>query len=218
VPFNIGSTQDTGAVSLTLFKNMAVLGDVGANLRKPKNLTNFDANKTITLASLNNPNQFFKDLNANKDVDNNWEFTVKTKHPALAGGGVAKIAFLQEGEKPTIPGSVPGNANAVNMTCTYWVSTVKHQVFIEKGDYITTDPIRTPIDDKDGVPGPRFQIQLKRKTTQDNTISVTSAQIQYSPNVTLDFGILSWPHISVAALAPSLPILIPTNSPALASG
>lgn len=215
VPFRIGSTQDSGAIPLTTFKNMAVLSDVGENLRKPKNLTNFAANKTITLASLNNPNQFLTDINANKSIVNNWEFTVKTKHPTLAGGGVANIAFLQDGEK--IGGSARGNANAVNVTCTYWVSTVKHQLFIKQGDYTNNDPILTPKDDQNGVPGPRFQIQLKRKTNQDNTIEVTSTQIQYSQNVTLDFGILSWPHISVATLAPALPILISANSTALAS-
>lgn len=217
VPFTVGASQDTGAVPLSLFKNMSVLGDVGSNVRKPKDLTAFDKNKTITLASLNNPNKLLKDINANKDIANHWTFTVQDAHSSLGGGGLANISFLKDGNKPTISGSVRGNANAVRVTCTYWISTVRHKVVIPKGDYTRDDPILAPKDHKDGVPGPRFKIGLKRKTTQDNTIEVTSTQIQYSQNVTLDFGILSWPHISVATLVPVLPVGVPAGSAALAS-
>lgn len=51
------------------------------------------------MASLNNPNQFLTDINANKTINSHFEFTVTTKHPKLAGGGVANIAFLTDGVK-----------------------------------------------------------------------------------------------------------------------
>jgi hypothetical protein len=206
------------------FKNMTELGDVLATtkdnmgqfhkLRIPSDLTRFDGTKSITLAMLKNPNLFLKTMNAKKNIVDHWKITVQTKHPDLAGGGVANIAFLVDGTKPTT-GGVRGNANAVNMKCTYWVSTVKHQVTIKPGDYTTKDPVFFPDDDTEGVPSPRFQLQLKRKTTEEKKIEVLSTQIQYSQNVTLDFGPLSWPHISVATLVPALPILIPANSPVL---
>ncbi|KAF2179648.1 hypothetical protein K469DRAFT_673912 [Zopfia rhizophila CBS 207.26] len=186
------------------------------DLRKPSNLQKFDSQKTITLASLNNPNLFLQNINATKDIANHWEFTVATKHGKLAGGGVANIAFLVDGVKPTVPGGTRGNATAFDMKCTYWVSTVKHDVLIKPDDYTKRDPILFPTDAQDGVPSPQFLIKLGRKTTQDNIIQVTSTQIQYSQNVSLDFGPLRWPHISVATLVPALPILVPANDPKLA--
>jgi len=103
---------------------------------------------------------------------------------------------------------VRGNANATNVDCTYWVLTLTHKVVIPADDYTNKDAFCKPKDDIAGVPGPQFQIKVGKKTTQENMIDVKSTQIQYSQNVRLDFGRLSWPHILVATLAPALPILI----------
>ena len=42
-------------------------------------------------------------------------------------------------------------------------------------------------------------------------ITVTSTKIQYSQTVLLNFGQLSWPHVSVATLTPNQPIIIPPS-------
>jgi len=221
IPFIIGGSQKNPRERI-LFDNMDVKKEITEAttekdkfFRIPSSLAKFFANKTIKPESVNNPNQFLKDMNEGKTIESHWTFNVRTKHPNLGGGGLANIAFLQDGVKPTIPTSARGNANAVNMTCTYWVSTVKHQVLIEPGDHTKVNPIVTPKDTKEGFPGPEFEIELKRKVKEPQLINVTSTQIQYSQNVTLDFGPLSWPHISVATLVPALPILVPANSPAL---
>jgi len=133
----------------------------------------------------------------------------------LAGGGVASIAFLVAGEKRG--GEVPGNANPTDVTCTYWVSTVQHEITIAPKDYSTgPDPVLPPDGEKLGIPGPQFEIQVRKNITSAKKITVFSTQIQYSQTVMLDFFTLKWPHVSVATLAPALPILVPVGDPALA--
>jgi len=151
-----------------------------------------------------------------KDFAGYWTFTLKSKHPTVGGGGVSNIAFLADGEKPKFKGLASGNANAVEVTCQYWVSIVKHKVEIPANDYTNKVAEVLPKDDEPDVPGPRFQIQVGKNLTTPKTIDLTSTQIQYSQNVRLDFGNLAWPHVSVATLAPDLPILIPSDHAALA--
>ena len=188
-------------------------------LREPVNITKFVNEKTFTIKSMNDPNLILKAVNDGKKIESHFTFTVSTSHPTLPGGGVANIAFLMAGQKKDIANkkSVPGNANAVTVDCQYWVSTVNHEVVIPKGTYTDAqnDPVFVPQDDKDGVPGPKFKVQLRRTTTKDNTIKVQSTQIQYSQIVMLDFGILRWPHVSVATLVPALPVLVKQDDKAL---
>jgi hypothetical protein len=167
---------------------------------------------SLSLANINDPNLILRDINKTKPITKHFEFTVSTKHSTLPGGGVANIAFLMAGTKPENP--ISGNANATKVTCTYWISTLAHKLDIPADDYSTKNFIGKPTDDVEGVPGPQFEVVIGKKTNQKNTITVESTQIQYSQNVTLDFGKLSWPHISVATLAPALPILI-KNDPIL---
>jgi hypothetical protein len=192
---------------------------VESDIRKPGDLKCFIRNGVLSIDGINNPNQFLNEINDNKDFVGHWTFTVRSKHPKIGGGGVSNIAFLVDGAKPTFKDSVSGNAAATEVICQYWVSVVRHQVDIPAGDY--TDPSAvvkaTPNDDMDDVPGPRFWIQVGRKLTEKKTIELTSTQIQYSQNVRLDFGTLSWPHISVATLAPALPIYIRSDHSALES-
>jgi hypothetical protein len=190
---------------------------VGADIRQPADLTDFIEHGTLTPEGIRNPNSFLKEVNSKKDFAGYWTFTLKSKHPTVGGGGVSNIAFLADGVKPKFKGLATGNANAVDVTCQYWVSIVKHKVEIPADDYTNKDDIIfLPKDDQPDVPGPRFQIQVGKKLTTPKTIDLTSTQIQYSQNVRLDFGNLAWPHVSVATLAPALPILIPSNHPALA--
>ena len=233
-PFSIGFDQKTHGVPE--FDNLNK-PKVDKMIRKPENLQPFLDNKTITFESLRNPNKFLEDVNKKKNIISHFEFTVRTRHPELPGGGTANINFLCDGEKKDKnnsfaieqkpvngmkPKAVParGNATVAEVSCQYWVSTVQHNVVIPAGDYTlentNDDPVFLANDDvPESVPVPRFQVQVRKKTCQANTIQVFSTQIQYSQNVTLDFGVLSWPHVSVATLVPALPILVPAADPAL---
>jgi hypothetical protein len=220
VPFPVKGTARIGKATGGQ-KNM-VEEVVDKTIREPPDLSQFTNTRVLTKDNISNPNQFLQTINAKKPIVGHWTFTVKTKHPNLGGGGVSNIAFLADGDKTKVfPDSlkgnaVKGNANATDVTCQYWVSIVKHKVDIPAGDYTTKDAKVLPNDDLDDVPGPRFQIQVGKNLTEKKTIELTSTQIQYSQNVRLDFGILAWPHVSVATLAPELPIFIPSNDSALA--
>ncbi|EXJ58861.1 hypothetical protein A1O7_06291 [Cladophialophora yegresii CBS 114405] len=193
---------------------------VDKRIREPENLKKFQDTKVLTLADVNNPNQFLQAINAKKQFVGHWTFTLKSRHPNLGGGGVSNIAFLADGDKTKgfFKDAVKGNANATDVTCQYWVSIVKHKVEIPADDYTNKDATDLlPTDNQVDVPGPRFHIQVGKKLTSKKTIDLTSTQIQYSQNVRLDFGILAWPHVSVATLAPDLPIFIPSTHPAVAA-
>ena len=47
--------------------------------------------------------------------------------------------------------------------------------------------------------------------TKRRTIKVHSTQIQYTQEVMLNFNTLTWPHVSVATLAPAGVIPIPPS-------
>ena len=48
--------------------------------------------------------------------------------------------------------------------------------------------------------------------TAPRTITVRTAQIQYSQQVFLNFNTLTWPHVSVARLVPGTPIPVPSSA------
>lgn len=52
---------------------------------------------------------------------------------------------------------------------------------------------------------PVFQIQLEKNTTAFNA-KVRYMKLQYSQSITLDFGKLSWLHLSVTTLVPAEPV------------
>ena len=216
IPFLIGAQA-----SEVQFANMQVPGDItGQGLRKPSNLEPFIKQGTLSIETVNNPNKILRDINEKKNIVSHLTFTVTTRPTdALPGGGVANIGFLLSGPKSNPGGSVPGNANAVGVTCQYWVSTVLHDLVIKAGEYDKQpkDLDILPEETKQGISAPKFRVQLRKKVSKDTTIQVPSTQIQYSQNVTLDFGVLSWPHISVATLIPSQPLLVTADSPLLAS-
>lgn len=207
VPDKFGKIPPKSFVST--FQNMNTMSKVPDVVRKPPDLSNFTDPKAMfsSLKQLQNPNQLLTDFLASKTVVDSRTFTVKSAHDTLKGGGVTNIAFLQDGDK-TNPKATKGNARVSSVECTYWISTVKYQVVVPPDDYTKGDKVFTPIGDTLGVPGPQFQLEIGKKTTQQATIDVTAPIIQYSQNVLLDFGELSWPHVSVATLAPALPLFI----------
>jgi hypothetical protein len=217
------------------FKNMQDVPEVRASddkkspLRIPVSVEKFK--DTFTLAHVKNPNKILNEMNEGKTFKDHVMFTVKTDNRTqvkdgnnnsktenkLPGGGVANIAFLEGGGQSPDGAQRITNAKVFNVECTYVVSSVVHTITIKPDDYSQGDPIFAADNEKDGVLGPRFQVEIRGKIKKEQTITVTSSQIQYSQNVRLDFGPLAWPHISVATLVPALPILVPMNSPVLAN-
>ena len=120
------------------------------------------------------------------------------------GGGTDNIAFLLGN-----PAGTAANANAVQMTATFWIETVEHTITIpifKAGDL----PLRIEAQPaKAGPPTPVFHVEPPRDITAPITITVTSTQIQYSQVVFLNFAGLTWPHVSVATLVPAEPVPVP---------
>lgn len=215
-PFDVLGDEPRGKFNIATESGNPYLDNITKNVvdnRQPGDFTKFESGAVLNLENTNNPNKFLQDANAKKTFAGHWNFTVQTDHSnkTLLGGGVSNIAFLQDGHA----NAGKGNANATNVTCEYWVSILTHTVDIPAGDYTSKDAKVLPRDDVPGVPGPVFQIQVKKKLTEPKTVSLNSTQIQYSQNVRLDFGPKSWPHVSVATLAPLLPIFVPSTDPAL---
>jgi hypothetical protein len=96
------------------------------------------------------------------------------------------------------------NANAVKMESTFWISKIQHKITIPPWKEGLTYPICKPEEDTDpSVQRPRaFRVKPNRTVREPTKVAVFSTQIQYSQLVLLDFGPLSWPHISVATLIP----------------
>jgi hypothetical protein len=100
--------------------------------RIPQDLTKFIAEGTITQAILTDPNTVLRNDNVGKTITNTVVFTVSTSpaSPEL-GGGTANIAFLQgaAATQTNAPQTGP-NASAVQMTATFWIETVQHELRI----------------------------------------------------------------------------------------
>jgi hypothetical protein len=237
LPFKLGSTNPTGSDAIKIFPQL----DFDKNVRKdqiPMDMQKFKDAGTITKAQWNNPNNLLKQINDKKKIIDHVTFTVDTR-PTLAlwGGGTSNIAHLAEKEVQngnittthiaSVAGQSLANANAVRVVCQYWISTVEDVITIPVYDKATLPRINSRADLKDkptnivwkvvspaetpGVKKPTFQIMLDKVTTEFKA-KVRYTQIQYAQNVTLDFGLLSWPHLSVATLVPADPIPILNGS------
>ena len=161
------------------------------------------------IKNFKNPVRHLIDYNAVKDIIKHRTFEVTTKHPTIPGGGTANIGFLQG---TTGPESNPtdANANAVKVTCQYWISVVRVELALKPTAHpfveVTPEvkPEKVHLIPK-GVKyiHPTFIVPLKRPLLEPIKFDVDYVQIQYAQNVTLDFGPLSWPHVSVASLIPA---------------
>ncbi|KAF2229193.1 hypothetical protein EV356DRAFT_562225 [Viridothelium virens] len=170
--------------------------------RKPQDLSCFIGAKTITQQMLDNPSTVLQKANEGKNITKHLSFTVSTKfdpETGSLGGGTTNVAFLVG---TTIAGQRSPNAEAISMSCTYWISTVKYTVEIQPWKLGDPPPIVTPVGILPGVAGPSFKVDLKRNVTKLSKVDVLTTQIQYSQNVVLNFSGLGWPHVSVATLLP----------------
>jgi hypothetical protein len=165
--------------------------------RLPQDLTKFIAAGTITQDILTDPNTVLRNANVGKTITNTITFTVSTTPVSPeSGGGTANIAFL--GGTFLNP-----NADAIQMTATFWIETVQHEIVIpifKPGQPPLKIPAPAP---HPGAQVPVFVINPPIEITAPRTIVVTSTQIQYSQKVLLSFADLTWPHVSVATLIPT---------------
>ncbi|KIW03106.1 uncharacterized protein PV09_05751 [Verruconis gallopava] len=225
IPFTIDNPSQR--VPKTLFHNTVY--DDPDKFRIPQTVKG--PKSVITQNVFYDPNWLLKQNNDKKNIVDHITFTVTTeKKKALQGGGTANIAFLSEPEidKAAGPGSPPdnpddselntttfnpdannpsrSNADAAHMEATFWISTVRNEIIIPPWNPKITLPICVPVDQDPSVQGPRaFRVRPNRPVIKPTRVAVHSTQIQYSQLVLLNFGPLSWPHISVATLVPDDP-------------
>lgn len=106
----------------------------------------------------------------------------------IIGGGTDNIAFLQ------------ANANAVQMTATFWIETVQVTILLPVFRPGDESPVLRAEGDDSGRPLPMFRVRPPIPIPVPRPITFTFTQIQYSQLVLLNFNGLSWPHVSVATL------------------
>ncbi|KAK5107816.1 hypothetical protein LTR62_000630 [Meristemomyces frigidus] len=172
--------------------------------RIPQDLTKFIAAGTITQGTLDDPNTVLAAANAGKTIVQTRVFTVSTApaDPAL-GGGVANIAFLSD------PGTNGPNANAASMTATFWVNTVQTQLQVPTLRPGQEVKIAGP-EPHAGARVPVFAIKSS-KAVEAGAVVVTHTEVQYSQQVNLNFAGLTWPHVSVATLVPTMDLEVPDH-------
>jgi hypothetical protein len=178
--------------------------------RLPNKLQDFDGIHAIE--NHQDPLATLVDINAIKKIikHRTFEFTTDregktTDGRTVPGGGTRNIAFLQGSNEGDGKKQTDANANAVTVTCRYWISVVQVEVTVPPTNHskIEVTPPR-PENTPNGVTyvHPTFIIALKHPLIVPTPVIVQYVQIQYAQNVTLDFGPLSWPHVSVATLIP----------------
>jgi len=172
--------------------------------RIPQDLSSFIAAGTITQAILDDPNTVLRNHIHGQRITETTAISISTQPaPPITGGGTDNIAFLQGG-----PPSNQPNANAVQMSATFWIETVEETIIIP-----VFNPGREPLlikgaDDGSGRPVPLFSVRPPIPIPIPRPITITFTQIQYSQTVTLVFNGLSWPHVSVATLVRSEGVVV----------
>jgi hypothetical protein len=174
--------------------------------RIPQDLTSFVAAGTITQDILDNPNLILANHIASQNVTSFVAININTIPQApLFGGGTDNIAFLLG--DPT--GKATPNANATQMSATFWIETVEYTIEVPPTPY-GNPPRRIPAPTGEaGQPVPTFLVDPPFEITEPRHITISTTQIQYTQRVLLVFAGLVWPHVSVATLVPNDPILIP---------
>ncbi|MCI4678917.1 hypothetical protein K9U39_11105 [Rhodoblastus acidophilus] len=188
--------------------------------RIPQDLTSHIASGSITQAILDDPNTVLRNAIAGQTIVSTviLEVASAPETPAgqlaipAVGGGNADIAFLTV--NANVPNQQAGPANKIfaGAKATFWIETVEHEILVpifHPGQLPLTLP-GAPHPTL-GIPGPRFVIHPPFPIPRPIPIKVHSTQIQYSQVVLLNFNGLTWPHVSVATLAPSTPIAPPPS-------
>jgi hypothetical protein len=182
--------------------------------RIPQDLSAWISAGTITQAMLDDPNSLLRAHIRNQNIVRTTEIRIATNPEApLFGGGTDNIAFLQ-GD----PSTRSANANAVRVTATFWIETVEHIIRLPAALLTQQGPFRLPagVANVPGQPLPILNIPLPPSLRNVPPLRFHTTQIQYTQTVFLNFGPLSWPHVSVATLVPAHDIDVPVSAWALA--
>ena len=228
-PFFIDKAQQPSAPGTRFFPNQTATNQKTARI--PQDLTSFINAKTITQEMIDNPNVVLRDEIASQDMESFVTLIVTTDSagklptpppnpttppappvttPPGFAGGAAEIAFLT-GDSNTPPQKA--NAHAFKMTAVFWIETIRVKIVVPKcianGLPITVQAAARP----GSSLRPTFTLTPPHDITNDTTtLTVRYTQIQYSQSVFLNFGPLTWPHVSVATLIPADPILVPASA------
>lgn len=188
--------------------------------RIPQDLSTFITNGTITQAILDDPNTVLRNANMHQNIVQTVTIEVASAPEAPPptftvppqGGGNANIAFLTaNADVPTRQSGASPKVFA-GAKATFWIETIEHRIVIPV--FHAGQPslvIPQPADLERGIPALNFLIQPPFPIPKPITITVHSTQIQYSQVVLLNFGPLSWPHVSVATLNPTAPVVPPAT-------
>ncbi|HEY0313223.1 MAG TPA: heme-binding protein [Allosphingosinicella sp.] len=187
--------------------------------RIPQDLGPFIASGQMTQALLDDPNSFLRNAIAHQNIVHTITIEVASAPevpPVLSipsqGGGNANIAFLTANANiPAHQAGAPPKMFA-GAKSTFWIETVEHKITIpvfREGQPPLVVP--TAPNPQLGIPAQSFLIHPPFPIPKPITITVHSTQIQYSQVVLLNFGPLSWPHVSVATLHSTTPIVPPSS-------
>ncbi len=185
----------------------------GLTQRIPQDLTPFIAAGTITQEILNDPNSVLRKHNSGQTILDTWTISISTAPAApLFGGGTDNIAFLLgHAAALTNPNAAGQNAQSVQLSATFWLETVEH--IVEVPPFRPGQPPLKlkPQGVEPGAPAPTFLVRPPMEVIEPFPIPVIAPQLQYSQTVLLNFNGLSWPHVSVATLAPSAAQPVPPS-------
>lgn len=185
--------------------------------RLPQDLSKFISTGAITQAMLDDPNTVLANDIKGKTITKTIVFKVSTSGPSTkdVSGGLANISFLEGTDPSPVPTSADkqpnANANAVQMTATFWIETVQYKLQLPTWKF-GQPPMNLAPTGSFGGPVPLFQVKPDHDITSSKTITVESKQIQYSQQVNLNFAGLTWPHISVATLVPQGFQVVPSSA------
>jgi hypothetical protein len=224
-PFPIGGAQQPSAPATRFFPNQTATNPNTARI--PQDLTSFIAAGTITQAMLDNPNVVLQNEIASQNMQSFVTLIVTTDSagtlptpppnpatppaapvPTAPGfaGGPAEIAFLT-GDNHTPPQNP--NAHAFKMKAIFWIETVLETIVVPACP-ANGLPITIQAAPRAGsLLRPTFTLTPPKDISAPKQIVVPFIQIQYSQTVFLNFGPLTWPHVSVATLIPADPIVVP---------
>jgi hypothetical protein len=149
----------------------------------------------ITRGMLEDPNTLLRNQIKGHSIVSTDVIQIGTKSP-IPGGGVVNIGFL-------MGDSTGPNAQAVEMSATFWVETVQTHIQVDPMSAGNSRVVSPKVPAR--APAPTFLVTSK-VATNGRSVPVTYTQIQYTQNVSLNLHCLTWPHVSVATLVPLAPI------------
>jgi len=211
-PFPIGRFGPENKL-VAAFATPMNAGRENPTLRVPTKLDLFITQQTITSEIIKDPNTILRDALKGMTVKEHVAFEVSTGHPTakVNSGGVANIAFLSGKQDPVTDavkpaGVVRPNAHAESVTNKWWVEKIEYEVNVPPvpgGASIDLRPEMPPSPHQ--APTPRFRITAPPGGVPPGgkKIKVTGIQLQYSQTILLNFGGLSWPHVTCATLVPT---------------